>query len=75
MNNTYETLAFECMYVNYVGSRDSSVGMATGWTARVRLRAVQAFSLLHKVQTGSGAHPVSCSMGTGDFPRGKAAGV
>jgi hypothetical protein len=31
------------------------------------------FSLLHSVQTGSGAHPASYPMGTaGDFPGGKA---
>ena len=26
------------------------------------------------VQTGPGAHPASCTMGTGSFPGGKAAG-
>jgi hypothetical protein len=34
------------------------------------------FSLHHRVQVGSGAHPASCRMGTrGSFPGGKAAGV
>jgi hypothetical protein len=34
------------------------------------------FSLLYKVQTGSGAHPSSYSVNTGDFsPGGKAAGA
>jgi hypothetical protein len=34
------------------------------------------FSLLHSVQTDSGAHPASYPTGTGDsFPGGKAAGV
>jgi hypothetical protein len=34
------------------------------------------FSLHHRVQTGSGAHPASNPMGTGgSFPGGKAAGV
>jgi hypothetical protein len=33
-------------------------------------------SLHHRVQTGSGAHPASCPMGTRcSFPRGKAAGA
>jgi hypothetical protein len=33
------------------------------------------FSLHHRVQTGSGAHPASYSVGTsGSFPGGKAAG-
>jgi hypothetical protein len=38
---------------------DSSVGIATGWTARVRFQAVQDFSLhfLYTVQTDSAAHP------------------
>jgi hypothetical protein len=54
-------------------SRDSSVGIAKGWTARVRFPAVQDFSLLPSVQTGSGAHPASYPMGTGgSFPGGKA---
>jgi len=31
------------------------------------------FSLHHRVQTGSGAHPASCTMGNkGSFPEGKA---
>jgi hypothetical protein len=34
------------------------------------------FSLLHNVQTGSGAHPASYPVGTAAyFPGGKAAGV
>jgi hypothetical protein len=53
----------------------SSVGIATGWTARVRCPAWQDFSLLHSVQTGSGAHPASYLMGTGDsFPEVKQLG-
>jgi hypothetical protein len=35
-----------------------------------------AFSLLHVIQTGSGAHPASYRKATGDsFPGGKAAGA
>jgi hypothetical protein len=38
-------------------------------------RQEQDFSLLHTVQTGSGAHPASYPMGTGGvFSWGKAAG-
>jgi hypothetical protein len=44
------------------------------WTARVRLTAVQYFSLLQRVQTGSGAQPASYPMGTApSFHGGKAA--
>jgi hypothetical protein len=44
---------------------------AAGWTVRVRLPAIQEFSLLHSVQTGSGANPRSYPNGTGgDFPWG-----
>jgi hypothetical protein len=44
---------------------------ATSWTARVRFPEVQDFSLLHSLQTDSGAHPASCPVGTWDlFPRG-----
>jgi hypothetical protein len=49
---------------NSLRNRDSSVDTATGWTTRVRLPAGQDFSLPHSVQTGSGAHPDSYSMGT-----------
>jgi hypothetical protein len=36
-----------------------------GWATQVRFPAVKDFSLLHSVQTDSGAHPASYSMGTG----------
>jgi len=55
-----------------------SVWLATSWTIGVRL-PVEAgnFSLLHRVQTGSGDHPASYPMGStgGYFPGGKAAGT
>jgi hypothetical protein len=45
------------------------VGIATrlmGWTIGVRFLAVaRSFSLRHRVQTGSGAHPTSSPVGTG----------
>jgi hypothetical protein len=63
-------------------SHDSSVGIALGYGlddrgSRVRFPAGTGnFSLHHRVQTGSGAHPASYSMGTKDsFPGGKAAGA
>jgi hypothetical protein len=56
-------------------SRDSSVGIALGYGlddqgSRVRYPAGAGnFSLHHRVQNGSGAHPASYTMGTRDsFP-------
>jgi hypothetical protein len=50
------------------------VGIAMGWTTRVRFSAGQEFLLLHVVQTGSGAHTVSYPVCTGvSFPGGKVA--
>ena len=53
-----------------VGGPGSSVGIATGYgldgpgiESRARFSA--------PVQTGPGAHPTSCTMGTGSFPGGK----
>jgi hypothetical protein len=61
---------------------DSSVCITLGygldrWGPRVRFPAGAGnFSLHHRVQNGSGAHPASYPMGTGgSFPRGKAVGV
>jgi hypothetical protein len=48
-----------------LGKRDSSVGIVM---AGVRFPAgTRDFSLLHSVQTGSGAHPASYIMGTGGY--------
>jgi hypothetical protein len=62
-------------YSVFSGSRDSLVGIALGYGlddrgSRVRFPAgVGNFSLHHRVQNGSGAHPASCRMGTrGSFP-------
>jgi hypothetical protein len=59
------------------GSRDSSVGIATGYGLDGQgLIPGRDVSLLHSVQTGSGAHPASYPMGTGgSFPGDKAAGA
>jgi hypothetical protein len=61
-------------------NRDSSVGIALGYGlddrgSRVRLPAGAGnFSLHHRVQKGSGAHPASYRIGIrGSFPGGKAA--
>jgi hypothetical protein len=61
-------------------SRGSSVGIALGcglddWGTRVQFPAGAGnFSLHHRVQNGSGAHPASYPMVTrGSFPGGKAA--
>jgi hypothetical protein len=52
-----------------VRSQDSSVGIVTGWTARVRFPTVKDFSLLYSVQTDSETHPASYPMSTrGSFP-------
>jgi hypothetical protein len=63
-------------------SRDSSVGIALGYGlddrgSRVRLPAGSGnFSLRHRVQNCSRAHPASYPVGTtGSFPGGKAAGA
>jgi hypothetical protein len=52
-----------------------SAGLRTGWSvARVPAGAGN-FSLHHRVQTGSGAHPSSYAIGSkGSFPVDKAAG-
>jgi hypothetical protein len=69
-----------CVLLSQRGSRDSAVGIATGYGlddkgVAVRFLAVQDFSPLHVVQTGSGAHPASYPMGTGGyFPRVKRLG-
>jgi hypothetical protein len=62
--------------------RDSSVGIALGYglndrDSRVRFPAgARNFSLHHRVQNGSGAHPASYPTGAGDsFPGSKAAGA
>jgi hypothetical protein len=63
-----------------IRSRDIADGAATGYGlddrgVGVRVPVGEEFSLLHVVQTGSGAHPACYPMGTGgSFPRSKAAG-
>jgi hypothetical protein len=70
------------LYLSYLlfnmRSRGSSVSIASGyglddWAIEVRsLAEAKDFSSSLCVQTGSGAHPASCTMGTGGpFPGGK----
>jgi len=52
--------------------RDSSVGIATELRAgRSGDRTPVGVRLSAPVQTGPGAHPASCKMGTGPFPGGE----
>jgi hypothetical protein len=76
------TLALRSDVFYFFKSRDSSVGIALGYGlddrgSRVRFPAGAGnFSLHHRIQNGSGAHPASYPMGTrGSFPGGKAAGM
>jgi hypothetical protein len=62
------------------GSRGSSVSIVSDYGLDDRAIGVRSpggakdFSSILCVQTGSGAHPVSCTMGTGGpFPGGKSA--
>jgi hypothetical protein len=57
-----------------LGCRNVNYDLTTGWTTGVRSPAgVKDFSSSLSVQTGSGAHPASYTMGTGGpFPGGKA---
>jgi hypothetical protein len=60
-------------YTNGITSSVSFKSLLTEGSEFESLRG-QQFSLIHVVQTGSGAHPTSYPMGTvGSFPGGKAA--
>jgi hypothetical protein len=82
-SNTQEALTvIVCVNATFRRSRDSSVGMALDYGldyrgSRVRFPAEDCnFSLHHRVQHSSGAHPASYPMGTRDsFPGSKVAGV
>jgi hypothetical protein len=70
------------MHYKIYYSRGSSVGIALGyglddWGSRIRFPAgTRNFSLHHRVQNGSGAHPASYPRGTrGSFSGGKGAGA
>jgi hypothetical protein len=79
MRNAYKILAVKSKGAQGL---DSSVGIALGYGlddrgSRVRFPAGAGnFSLHHRVQNGSGAHPASYPIGTrSSFPAGKAAGA
>jgi hypothetical protein len=82
-SNTFQTVSIVLLAkksggcevdVRFVLFRHDSWSM--GWTARVRFLALQDFSLLYCVQTDTGVHPASYSMGTeGYFFGSKAAGA
>jgi hypothetical protein len=68
---TFQCLPSGALYLQ-MWNRDSSVGIATGYRLGGRGYSPDRgsdFSLLHSVQTNSGAHPASYPMGTGgSFP-------
>jgi hypothetical protein len=79
MNNNFIIFAF---LITLIESRDSSLGIALGYGLDDRGSVVRFpagagnFSLHHRVQNGSVAHPASYPMGTrGSFPGDKAAGA
>jgi hypothetical protein len=51
-------------------NRDSSVGIATDYGLDDQMIWVGNFSLRHRVQSGSGAHPASYAMGMGALSLG-----
>jgi len=58
------------VHFSHVGPVAQSVWwLITRWTVRDRIPVETRFS--EPVQTGLGAHPASCKMGTGSFPGGK----
>jgi hypothetical protein len=57
------------MTVLYFLSRDSSVGIATGYRLDGRVRD-KRFSLLHNIETSSGAHPATYPMVSGVLTSG-----
>jgi hypothetical protein len=76
ISNKFRLAQFLFFFVLISGGRDSSVGIATRlWAGRPRNRGSiprqGQETFLHNVQTGSGAHPASYTMGTGALlPRG-----
>jgi hypothetical protein len=64
-----------------IASQESIVGISTGYSLDdggfgVRVPIESRISLLHVVETGSGAHPAFYPLGTGgSFSGGKAAGT
>jgi hypothetical protein len=73
--NNLQNIPNLCLNYSYQEERGHSsvYGRTTGWTvdgSEFESRYGQEYCLLHRVQTGSGNYPASCTMGTGAFPRG-----
>jgi hypothetical protein len=70
-NNVFHFICIISLFLIWIKSRDSSVGIALGYGlddrgSRVRFPAGAGnFSLHHRVQNGSGAHPTFYPTGTG----------
>ena len=59
------------LYIQLWCGPGSSVGIATDYGLDVPGSNPGGDEIFPPVQTGSGAHPASCNMGTGSFPGGK----
>jgi hypothetical protein len=55
------------LLLSYITDRDGSVGIATGYG--LDGQGIESPNMSVPVQTGPGAHPVSCTIGIGPFPR------
>jgi hypothetical protein len=76
LHGLYKDDIFFYRYLSLEMSRDSSVSIATGWTAGVRFSTWQDFSVLLSIQTVSGTRPASLQWLPGALsPDGKAAGM
>jgi hypothetical protein len=63
-----EAYRYKSLCTEYCCGPDSSVGIATDWAGRSGDRIPVGARFSAPVQTGPGAHPASCAMGTGSFP-------
>jgi len=68
-------VSFQPLQLTFVGRVAQSVyRLATGWTVRRSKSGGGGARFSAPVQTGPGAHPPSCTMGTGSFPGIKSGG-
>jgi hypothetical protein len=73
VQTTYGTSEFYICVCYRCRSRVSSDNIASDYGRSIPGRRQKDFSSILCVQTGSGAHPATCTMGIGDtFPGGKA---
>jgi hypothetical protein len=74
-SSNFITLSFKLLYAGGAGiAQRYSAGLRAGWSGDRVAVGTGNFSFHHRVQTGSGAHSASYSMGTrGSFPGGRAA--